>query len=435
MKASFALAALILLIGVTLGLRDRRTLSSLTVERDKLATEAAEFGIHIDPSDPESAAARTKRPRDDRDEQTRLISAEFIALMKEMQKVQQAGGQPDPEFQKKAMALMGKLMDLSPSQLKVFIDEIRNAEGLEDDMRQGLASFAIMMLAEESPQSALALFTESSDLLADSQMGGHVVAGALSRWAQEDPLGALEWVRKNAEKHPGIVTDEARKAIIDGAAKQDPKLAFQLLGELELKDPANAASVIIRSARTPEGRTASIEAMREHLATLPEGSAREDMRRNVLGSLAHTLRNEDFASATAWIEETLQPEELADFGDGLHYHDTKANSGEWVGWMARELPPEKMGGKVQNIVSQWTREDYKAAGTWLTQAPDDAAKAPAVRAYAETVAEYEPQTAEQWALTLPPGKDRQETLEAIHNRWSAKDVDARAAFARRYGIK
>jgi hypothetical protein len=51
------------------------------------------------------------------------------------------------------------------------------------------------------------------------------------------------------------------------------------------------------------------------------------------------------------------------------------------------------------------------------------------------VAEYEPQTAVQWALTLPAGEGRTDTLDSIYQNWPADDAAGAAVFAAKYGIK
>ena len=81
-----------------------------------------------------------------------------------------------------------------------------------------------------------------------------------------------------------------------------------------------------------------------------------------------------------------------------------------------------------------THQDYLAAGKWLTAAPAGEAKNAAVSTYAETVAEYEPQTAVQWALTLPIGEARKSTLQSIYQNWPKKDAAAAATFAQQYGV-
>ena len=63
---------------------------------------------------------------------------------------------------------------------------------------------------------------------------------------------------------------------------------------------------------------------------------------------------------------------------------------------------------------------------------DDSA---AVRAYAKTVAPYEPQTAANWALTLPAGDERTGLLKTIHGHWKSQDEAAAARFAEQHGLE
>jgi len=88
-------------------------------------------------------------------------------------------------------------------------------------------------------------------------------------------------------------------------------------------------------------------------------------------------------------------------------------------------------------MERWTEKDYQAAGTWLTQAADGPAKQAAVASYAKTVAPYEPETAAQWAITLPPGRTRIIALQTVYEKWPKNDPaakEAAEAFAEKHGI-
>ena len=102
--------------------------------------------------------------------------------------------------------------------------------------------------------------------------------------------------------------------------------------------------------------------------------------------------------------------------------------------MAEKVPEDLFRQKTGELVKTWTRQDYKAAGEWINSTGDGPARQAAVSAYAVTVAPYEPESAAQWAETLPAGKDRDEALEAIHSEWQKKDTAAAQEFARKHGI-
>ena len=441
MRISIALSLLILAIGALVGWQDHQRLVTVRASHAKLVAEAAGSGITIDPAHPEEGVRVTKRERENKDEDARKAAARFIAFAREMQAAQETGEEPDEGNQKKVIDLMDLMMSLDAAQLKIVIAEIRASKDLKDDMRQGLIGFSIMTLANDHPQAALALFTESSDLMKGNGMSEHVISSSLAKWAKEDPMAALEWVRKNGEKFPDIVNDDAKRGMISGAAANDPKLAFQLIGELGLKDRESAIRSIVEASKSPEDRTATLAALREHLATLPEGEMRDQASKNAIRSLIENASKDGFESGSKWIESAgFTQEQLAGIGNGGFSYNVKGNdTGKWVEWMGATLPPGKESESgIRNMVSNWTQNDYQAAGKWLSATPDGPAKNVSIRSYAETVSKYEPETAAQWAMTLPPGKDREQTLARIYQNWPKRDVVSKAAaeaFKEEHGIK
>ena len=89
---------------------------------------------------------------------------------------------------------------------------------------------------------------------------------------------------------------------------------------------------------------------------------------------------------------------------------------------------------MDGLIGQWTQQDYLAAGKWLKATPTGPAKDAAVSTYATTVAEYEPQTAVQWAMTLPAGEARHTTLQGIYENWPARDRAGAETFAKVHGL-
>lgn len=438
-KFSLLLSAVILFVGAAFGWHGRQQLVHVRVSHEKLVAEAALLGVSAGSGAPSDSARSTRRVREDKDAIARQTAAEFVAFAKEMEALQAAGENPDPEMQKRIMKFIGGVMDLDASQLKILIAEVRSAKDLKDETRKGLISFSIMTLASDHPQAALTIFTESSDLLGSGGMGNHVVSSSLAKWAKDDPLGALEWVRANSKKFPDLVNDDAKRGLMQGAAASDPKLAFKLIDELGFKERSQAVSDILSAARTGEQRTASLAALREYLPSLPEGDERDQSIRNALSGLTRGVAAEGFGAATRWLESAnLTPVEMDGFAQGLHYRVKGPETGSWIEWIGEKLPPEKRDHHISQMVGQWTQKDFQATGAWLNQTPDGPVKHAAIRSYAETVAEYEPESAGQWAETLPQGKDRAETLKQIYENWPKNDdasKEAAAAFAKKHGIR
>lgn len=439
MKLSLALSALILAVAASFAWQDHDRLTQVRAAHEKLVAEAAALGISPDVANTAASSRITKRERaqDRREQDAKQAAAEFIAFAKEMEAAQKKGGPPDEKMQERIMGLMDRMLSLDAGQLKIVISTLRADPTLNDEMRRGLIGFSIMTLASDHPQAALGLFTESSDLFKNDGMGRGVISSSLAKWAKDDPTAALDWVRKNGEKYPDLVTDDAKEGLIAGAAEQDPRLAFRLISELGLENVSGAGQAIIGAARTPEERTASLAALREYLATLPEWKDRDLIGLNAINELGQKAAKDGFEAGSKWIDGAgFSPEEIRRMANDLGTSSSGGDTGKWIEWVGESVPDEKIG--VQTMVRQWTENDYQAAGKWLATAAPGPTKDAAVRSYAETVSRYEPETAAQWALTLPPGTDRTETLRNIYQNWPKNDEaskEAAAAFAKAHGLK
>ncbi len=436
MRISIAISLLILAVGAAVGWQDHQRLAAVKAEHAKLVAEAGKFGIVLDPANTEGGILITKRERENKEADAKKIAVEFIAFAKEMEAIEKSGNPPDEAMQQKTMAILERMMSLDAAQLKILIAEVRASTDLKNEMRQGLLAFAIMSLAEDHPQAALTVFTETSDLFKDGMMGTHVISSSLAKWAKDDPLAALEWVRKNGEKFPDLVNDQAKRGMISGAAANDPKLAFQLISELGLKDHSDAISSIISVAKTPEDRTATLGALRDYLVTLKDEQSRGNAASNALRELARGVAGEGFEAGTKWIAAAnLTKEELKNITSGLSNHAKPAETGQWIEWLGETFPNGESNHKIRSQVSNWTQSDYQAAGKWLATTPDGPVKNVSIRAYAETISRYEPETAAQWAMTLPPGNERDDTLKEIYSKWPKDDAAAKEAFKQQHGIK
>ena len=87
------------------------------------------------------------------------------------------------------------------------------------------------------------------------------------------------------------------------------------------------------------------------------------------------------------------------------------------------------------MVEEWTNSDYQSAGEWLATTPAGPLKNTAVGTYVEKISSYQPETAAQWATTLPPGQDRDQTFRVAYQNWPGNDAAAKDAFSKEHGIK
>jgi hypothetical protein len=435
MKWSIGVSILILAIGISTGLVNQKRLTELHKDQVKLIAQAEKLGLSIDLTDSSGELRVTKRQRDDRDNKAQALSVDLADFAKEMELRNSGGDSNEEAFQKRGMEIMSKLMDLDASQIKVLITGLRDDKSLTGGMRSEMIGLTLMMLSEKNPAAALELLMKSSGLPVGNPVTRQVATSALGHWSNQDPAAALDWLWKNADERPDLTDDEMKQCIIGGAARNDPELAFKLIGETNLDDKAAAVQMLVEAGKTPEQRTAILDALRDHLASISDTTEREDLLNESLESMARNISEEGFDAVQSWISKSkLSPEESARFAAGLSYFNTKQDTGRWIDWMAANLPTEQLRDNVDNLIGQWTQQDYQAAGKWLAASSDGPAKNASVSAYAMIVAEYEPQTAVQWALTLPEGQERQATFESIYQNWPKNDAAAAAAFAQEHGI-
>lgn len=419
MKLSLLATALILAVAAFLGWQDHGKLAAARESHGRLMTEARALGLSTDGLVQDGKAVLpAKTARTGGDGAAALDPKEFAgrlaAFALKMEATEKSGTPPDEGFQQEVFALLDDMLRLDPGQLKVLIAELRANGELSGEMRRNIVGFAISMLANEHPAAALAIFTESSDLFGEEDgRRGDVLGQALSKWASRDPAAALAWVRENAAAYPDLVTAETKRDLIGGTAKRDPRLAFQLIGELGLEDASSAGQHIADSATSPAERSAILSALRDHLAAGSADGA-SHLRSSTLKALAEGAMKDGFDGATGWIDGAgLDAAELKAVAGSIEHWRTGADTGKWIEWMAGKLPAGERESKAGEMMDHWTRSDYKAAGLWLGQAQDGPAKQAAVKSYARTVAPYDKAAAAQWAATLPPGKEREELLEAI----------------------
>jgi hypothetical protein len=435
LKRALGAGAAILVVGLLPGFFQQKRLGELRQDQEKLAGEAADLGLSG--VGDRTGVRLTKRQRADLEKRVDRLSSGLIEIAEELEANEKDGASPDGEFQTRAMELMRDLAGLDAGQIQRVVQKLREADGLSNKTRSDILAFVIMTSADSYPEVAVAMYVESADLMEASNLRGQVISAALGRWAEKDPNAALAWIRKNSDQHSDVVDDDTRQAVLSGVAKKDPSAAFGLIDQMEFEDPETAVHAIMISGGTDaEGRTAVLKALREHLAGIADADEREMTGSDALELMARTIDTEGFDSLSGWIEDAkLTQEEKEQFSAGLTYFTTKQETGKWVEWLAANLSEEQMGDPVRELVSEWTQQDYQSAGKWLGTVADGPARVAAVEAYAEAVAEYDPQVAAQWALTLPPGEDRENSLRAVHDNWPADDPNGAAAFAREHGLE
>jgi hypothetical protein len=423
MARSAAISLLMLAGALLIGWIDRVKLNQLRAERQRLVAEAAELGIRPAASD-DGELRVTRRERVDKLVEARHLAHDIIALVKDLEWLKESGKHADISIQDRILEALERFRSLDTDQLKLMIAEFQSAGGIGDEMRGTILSFATAELADRNPQAALTLLCGSGNPIESGPVRTSQILKSISNWAVTDPAAALAWLRANPMEF--IDGESMQRAVVEGAARSDLKLAFGLIGQLGIREPGETLRKIAGTLRDSGERTEFLRLAREFAVADPGKYGGEEMKA-VLRSLAAGVANEGCAQGSRWIlENNLSDGEITAMAGSIGFFAKSDEKGRWIEWMAENVSGENRDGMIDGIVRNWTQGDHRAAGEWLAAAPDGPAKKASVAAFAMTVAPYDPQTAAQWALTLPPGDKRNETLKAVYSQWPQDDPASKA---------
>jgi hypothetical protein len=426
-KAVFAIG-LLGLLAVGIGVRDRIALAGLMDEQRDLEARAAALGIRIDAPD---GVIRTKVSERFMDASVGSQTDRLVSLVFGIQKARHSGLGESLDALELDVQLRSALLKLPIRQYRTFLDALMHHDGLDEGIRREFSSFALEMLRERDFGTYLDVCLNKGQKLEE-----HNIRSAFADWGRKNPDAAVAWLKENEGKRSGIVNDDTKSALIAAIAETDPGRAFALLSELSLDMAWQYTEFITYSAKTPELRAAALKALRGYVASLDAGEGEETGERRGYYGLGVSLWSQGYSEATDWLEGAkLSQRELDLLSEGLTHNTIRSDHSKWFAWMSRNLSGAVAMDRISGLVNRWTELDYEAAGKWLAGAPnDDFVKPLAVQGYVEAVARFEPENAEQWALTLPDTGARDSLFARILRDWPANDVRGRTAFALRHGL-
>lgn len=183
-------------------------------------------------------------------------------------------------------------------------------------------------------------------------------------------------------------------------------------------------------------KTKVLKEIRDSLVSVGDRETARKIQKERFRDLARETTYLGFNAATRWVESSsLSPDEMADFAAGVAHSGNYKDTAEWVQWMNTSLPADVANPAIRDMVSNWSRNDYRAAGKWVAGLAEGDFRNLTVGAFAKEVSSHAPDAAVQWAKTLPPGPDRDEIIHRVYIWWPEEDPEGRAAFAKEHGIR
>lgn len=413
---------------------DHNRLAAARKNHTRIVSTAAARGISLSP---EQGIVVTKHLRETQEAEIKLLMGDYLSLVKEAQAKGPVESRSDKDLNKRFAKIIRRVMSFDAKGREKLIGEVFSSQELDDEMRHSFVNTIATFLAQEHAPEFLTLVAGSPGFFGNSSEMEYGVHASLISLAKDDLPLAVEWIRTNGKRFPKLVTDNAKSGVIFTAAKTNPKLAFQLVGDLGLDNPGFAVGNIALAARDSEQRTTTLATLREYLGATTDMNERKKMASVAIEHLARSATEEGFETGSKWLAEAgFSTEELGYAAEGVHWNWVKREElGRWIEWLGNTVPDDKGDESIRFMVQFWTQEDHEAAGTWLTTVSEGRAKMTSVQQFAETVAKYEPETAAQWAMTLPAGEKRDSTLKKIYQNWPKNEAAAKAAFAAEHGMK
>lgn len=342
-----------------------------------------------------------------------------------------------PNLRERSDDAMLAIGAMSNTEFRRYLKAVLACSDLSEAERKDHCKFAFFALLDRRPADALTLYTESDDW-AKLGVPPVFVSRAFLRWTAEDLPGALAWIRETIAERPEMIEETDRGQAIHVVAKTDPVLALSMITEFEISPPSNSTQSVIAVADTPEKRLKALEALRAYLPTIEDKGNRNQAGDYAVAILGRQLAKDGVEVGTKWADSVgLTTSEAWSLGSDIGDAVRPGEEAQWIAWFDSKLEDKYCGRPIRHIMGYWAKRDHKAAATWLNGAPEGAAKNAAVARFAETVSEVEPESAAQWAESLPPGNLRTKTLTEVYCNWPKKNEASKAAaraFAEKNGL-
>jgi hypothetical protein len=393
MKRSLLMIGLPLAAVMALGTWNQRRLNTLQHTFSEVMAEASRAGVSTSSSSRPTRSAL--RDKEDSEVQRAIAACRAAAVT------------TGSELDEKVRGIAEKL---STNRLRELVLAISQDATLTPAQRSKIVGFLMEYAAYKAPEMVVELAMTHPEILTKDT--NYSVVSSLEGIAEVDLERALGLAVKLTQASPQLFGSWGNLG--DEVAKLPPQRVFGWFLEIGQIPNSWTLDPYFASAKTPEQQAEKVAALRQYLTKLETAAQKKEVLSGALHSFGEAAAASGFESAKAALDlPDLRAEEMQDFLRGCFNGDTRGELGSWITRAMEKFPNEEEKMNTTGVFYNWASSDYQSSGKWLSSLPAGPLRDSFVKSYILGVMRVDPEVATQWALTLPPGKDRENSLHHI----------------------
>ena len=329
---------------------------------------------------------------------------------------------------------------LGPEDFPLAIEIAAEMKDTLDEEGEVFKMLALLRWAELKPE-AVAEYLKANDkvgkgfIMSDSDM-------VLAVWGGSNPAAAIAWARTLREDQQS----DAIKKILEATARRDPDAAVALAQSHapELLKEGGVADAIEsalrkrdpeRSARTIAslGAAKKISAAAQQWAQKDRDAATrwaqelpdEKLRTEALKGVWQAFANNHPDEAAAQLSKNAADAPyVEDSGKNISRSLAQKDPQQAEQWAATLRQPEARKEAFVALGEHYARQDTDDAGKWLNSLPDGADRSSAILGYVYEAKGSHPAEATAWAAAVPDADARRAALRTTLREWFRNDLPA-----------
>lgn len=343
---------------------------------------------------------------------------------------------PGRDRQSALMSVISVYAERDPRQAIQLLDAID-----DEQLKRQVRSTVIMTMARNDPQGALEMATKVDDLRPDD----FSVSTIFHQWVRVNPEAA----KAAALGLTGPAADQARNALLNGLAQNDPEAAWRyaltlpdtaenhqdprqmviqnwaqsdpqaaLNAALQLKDPSGRA-LAVNAAVSSWARSDPTAALRYAIG-VEDPTARADILRTI--SMNPTGNRQDLFNAV--LESMPAGDNFRQAVSGILSNWARDNPSEAAAAVMQLAPSSVFSQAASQVASEWARTGKKEdVLEWVRQLPEGEGRRSAYASLFSQWSGQDPIKALAALNALPPA-DRKGAAQSFSAGWSRKDPEA-----------